>query len=115
MHGTTPRKIRLYTVLIHGIISLVLIPVRVGSGRLRAAGLPGDDDLVDRQDRPGSLGGELDGPALGDQEIQDTLVAGVQSTRGILVLQHVSWVSRCLSGRKLTSISTPVVQSSLLW
>jgi len=31
--------------------------------------LPGDDDLVNRQHRPGSLGGELDGPLLGDEQV----------------------------------------------
>lgn len=59
---------------------------RVGGRRLGAAGLSGDDDLVNGQDCPGGLGGKLDRPALGDQEIQNAVITGVQGAGAILVL-----------------------------
>lgn len=64
----------------------VLIPVRVGTGGLGTTGLPGDDNLVNRKNRPGSLGGELDSPLLGHEEIENTLLHGVVGTGVVVVL-----------------------------
>ena len=51
--------------------------------------MPGHDDLVDRQDRPGCLGGKFDGPLLGDQQVQDALLPGVENPGVLLVLVAV--------------------------
>lgn len=59
---------------------------RVRSRGLWPAGLPSDDDLVDRQDRPGGLGRKLDGPLLGHEQVQDAFVLGVERARVVLVL-----------------------------
>jgi hypothetical protein len=48
--------------------------------------LPGDNDLVDRQDCAHGLGGQLDGPLLADQQVEDALVLGIQRAGVILVL-----------------------------
>lgn len=59
---------------------------RVGTRGLRPAGLPGNNDLVDGEDGPGGLGGELDGPLLGCQQVQDTLLLSVEGAGVVLVL-----------------------------
>lgn len=64
----------------------VLIPVRVGTGGLGTTGLSGDDNLVNRKNRPGSLGGELDSPLLGHEKIENTLLHGVVGTGVVVVL-----------------------------
>jgi hypothetical protein len=50
--------------------------------------LPGNDDLVDRENCPGSLGRKLDSPLLGHQQIQDALFLGIQRASIILVLDR---------------------------
>ena len=60
----------------------------VGSRGLRPAGLPGDNDLVDRQDGPHGLGGQLDGPLLADKQVENSLVLGVQRAGIVLVLDR---------------------------
>jgi hypothetical protein len=58
----------------------------VGARRLRATGLSCDDDLVDGEDSPGGLGGELDGPVLGEQEVENAVVLGVQRAGAVVIL-----------------------------
>lgn len=65
----------------------VLIPVGVGTGGLGTTGLSGDDNLINRKNRPGSLGGELDSPLLGYEEIENTLLHGINGTGVVVVLQ----------------------------
>lgn len=60
----------------------------VGSRGLGPAGLPGNNNLVDRENGPGGLRGELDSPLLAHQQVQDALILGVQSARVILVLSE---------------------------
>lgn len=59
---------------------------RVGARGLWSTSLSCHDDLVDREDCSGSLGSELDGPGLGNEKIEDTLILGVQSAGLIIVL-----------------------------
>jgi hypothetical protein len=59
---------------------------RVRSRGLRPAGLPGDDDLINGEDGADGLGGELDRPVLGDEQVKNALFFGIQDTRAILVL-----------------------------
>ena len=63
---------------------------RVGARRLGATSLPCDDDLVDRKDSAGGLGGETDGPVLGGKEVQDALFLGVEDAGVVIVLCSVS-------------------------
>jgi hypothetical protein len=44
------------------------------------------DDLVNGQDCAGSLGGKLDSPLLGNEEIEDTLILGIKKSSVIVVL-----------------------------
>lgn len=73
----------------------VLIPVGVGTGGLGTTGLSGDDNLINRKNRPGSLGRELDSPLLGYEQIEDTLFNGVKSARVVIVLWRMMLV-RCI-------------------
>lgn len=59
---------------------------RVGSRGLRPACLPGNNNLVNRKNCPRSLGGQLDRPLLGYQEIQDALLFRIQGSGATLVL-----------------------------
>ena len=59
---------------------------RVGTWRLWSASLSCHDDLVNRQDCPGGLGSELDGPVLRNEKIEDALVLSVEDTRVVVVL-----------------------------
>lgn len=58
----------------------------IGSWGLGTTGLPCHDDLVHRQDGPGGLCCELDCPALGDHQVQDAGILGVQNSSVLLVL-----------------------------
>jgi hypothetical protein len=60
---------------------------RVGSRGLRPARLTSNNNLIDRQNCPGSLGGQLNRPLLGYQEIQDALLFRIQSSGATLILR----------------------------
>ena len=85
---------------------------RVGTGGLGTTGLSGDDNLINRKNRPGSLGGELDGPLLGYEEIEDTLLHGIKGAGVVVVLYTCQSMLQGQGKRKHTSISTPVDQVS---
>lgn len=59
---------------------------RIGSWWFGSSGLACNDDLIDRQDRPRRFSSKLDGPALRDHQVEDTLVFGVESSGTVLVL-----------------------------
>lgn len=59
---------------------------RVGTGGLRTTGLSGNNNLINRKNRPGSLGGELDSPLLGYKKIENTLLHGIKGTGVVVVL-----------------------------
>ncbi len=65
---------------------------RIWSWRLRPASLSRDDDLVYGQDGAGCLGGQFDGPTLGDHEIQNAVVFGVESSGAVVVLWRLGLV-----------------------
>lgn len=59
---------------------------RVRTGRLGTTGALGHDDLVNGKDGPGGLGGKLDGPVLGDEEVEDALLLRVKNAGVVIVL-----------------------------
>lgn len=89
---------------------------RVRAWGLWPTGLACHDDLVDRQDCASGFGGELDGPLLGDEKIEDAFILGVKSASVVIVLGVACQflIPGCDEQYQLTSISTPVSQSSLL-
>jgi len=47
----------------------ILVPVGIGTRRLRSTSLSRDDNLVDAQHSPSSICGQLDSPALADHQV----------------------------------------------
>lgn len=60
---------------------------RVGTRGLWSTSLSCHDDLVNRKDCASGFGGELDGPLLGDEKVQDALILGVKGASVVIVLE----------------------------
>lgn len=59
-------------------VASILVPVGIGTRRLRSTSLSRDDNLVDAQHSPSSICGQLDSPALADHQVENLLLYCIQ-------------------------------------
>ena len=71
-----------------------ILTYRIWSWGLWSTSLSGNNDLVNRKHCPRGFSCKLDGPALRDHQIQDTLILCIKSTSVVLVLEMSVFVLR---------------------
>lgn len=79
---------------------------RVLGGRLGPTRLFGDNNLVDGKHCACGLGGELDGPRLGGEEVENAMLAGVKGTRVVVVLRGGRWKRKSLALRFIRQVDS---------